>query len=199
MSANVFKFNGHEFPVAHARLSASLADPVWCDQCNKGAGKALSWSLELEADEREVNGDLIAPSIDINDLPITPKSWPELAGQSAEWHTPLRPETGDRYGMTYVWDHKLIREAKVSIGRRDGLCFQVSVEGASEEGEEFRVQAEAPFTGVQVHFSGADTAESVIARLALVLDTSSLQPGPFKTNRAKYNAGYRQFTPKAET
>jgi hypothetical protein len=83
LSDNVFKFNGHEFPVANARLSASLADPVWCDQCNKGAGKALSWSR-------------------------------------------------------------------------------------------------------------TKTARNSVFR-------PSLQPGPFKTNRAKYNAGYMQFTPKAET
>ena len=190
-----FQFDGHSFAIKTALLSAHLNDPVWCDKSNRGQRKELSWALAIEAYEAEVNDEVIAPSVAIDDLAISPTNWTELAGIVTQWTTAIRRETDDRYGMTYVWDHSLISACKVEIGERSGDSFAITVAGVNEVQEHFQISAIARFAGIHVYFSGADNAASVAERLATSVDISNLIPSSFRSTGAKYNAGYVVFAP----
>lgn len=195
MTKSQFQFDGHSFAIKTAKLFAQLNDPVWCDKCNGGKGKELSWAIDVQAEDGEVDDEVIAPSAEIIDLAISPKNWMELSGIVSQWKTAIRPETNDRYGMTYVWDHSLISTCKVEIGERNGDSFAVTVVGDNEDQQHFRISANARFAGIHVYFSGADNAASVAERLAESEDISNLTPSPFQSTGAKYNAGHVVFTP----
>jgi hypothetical protein len=196
MTESQFQFDGHSFAIETAKLFAHLNDPVWCDKCNQGKGKELSWGIEIQAAYGEVDDEVSAPSVEIDDLAISPKNWAELSGIVSQWKTSIRPETDDRYGMTYVWDHSLISSCKVEIGERNGDSFAVTVVGNNEEQKHFRISANVRFAGIDVYFSGAENAASVAARLAESVDISNLTPSPFHSTGAKYNAGQVVFAPK---
>lgn len=200
MTSPQFQFDGHSFTIKSARIFAHLNDPVWCDQCNGGKGKKLMWCIAFESEDSEVDDEVIAPTVDIDDLAISPSNWTALSGIQSRWETSIRPETKDRYGMTYVWDHSLISSCRVEFGERTGDSFAVVIAGENEDRKRFEVSACVPFTGIDVYFSRAETAESVAARLATFLDISNLTPSQYFSTMAKndasYNAGYAVFVPK---
>ncbi|WP_182870170.1 hypothetical protein [Stieleria mannarensis] len=195
MNSPQFFFDDHSFSLKSARLFAHLNDPRWCDTCNRGNDKSLRWCIDIEAECTEVDEEVVAPTVEIDDLAISVSNWTALSGTVVKWDKSIRPETRDRYGMTYVWDHVLISSCSVEIGERIGDLFAVEIDGENEDHERFKIVHTVRFHGIQVYFSGSDTAESVSDRLAGYLDISNLNRSSFHSTGAKYNAGHVVFTP----
>ncbi len=188
MPANMstIAFDGRDYRIVSAKIFASIGDPYWCDTYNHGKGKPISWSIrfETESDDKE----LAPPNIDFEGIQITGRNWHDLRGYESHWSDPINSETGERYGMTYVYDHQLIRKGNVQISARDGVRFHVNASGQNEEGQHFAIDAPAEFAGIYVNGSEPDTDETIRDRLLTYIDDDNLTGTPFRLNHT-YDSG----------
>jgi hypothetical protein len=194
-----FTFDGHAYQIVKAEITAAIGDPYWCDTYNHGKGKSISWFIlfETESDDDE----LFPPSVDFDGIQIDVKNWHDLVGYQTQWTTPINPNTDDRYGMTYVYDHQLISRGHIQITGRDGAKFHVVASGQNEWGEGFAINAPAEFMGIYVRGSEIDNDETIRVRLKQYLDDVNLTGTPFKLSH-KYDSGVRMgesfYSPKPD-
>lgn len=198
-STSQFKVDGHEYQIVNAHIVAAIGDPYWCDTYNNGQGKSISWSISFETETDD--NELSPANVDFDVLPIRVKSWHDLVGYETQWTDPINPETDERYGLTYVYDHQLISNGSIRITNRDGTIFQVVASGQNEEGQQFTINAAAEFKGIYVRGSENDTDETIRARLKQYIDDTNLTGTPFELDH-KYDSGVRMgqsfYSPKVE-
>src|SRR5262249_53268359 len=152
-------------------IIAAISDPYWCDTYNNGQGKSISWSISFKT---KTSDDELSPAnVDFDVLPIRVKNWHDLVGYKIQWIDPINPETDDRYGLTYVYDHQLISNGSIQITRRDGTRFHIVASGKNEEGQQFTINAAAEFKGIYVHGSETDSDETIRARLKQYIDDAN--------------------------
>lgn len=190
-------FDGREYEISEAQISAVLLDPYRHDTGGRGGkrseGESLSWSIRFETKKQEVDGEKISPHVDFDGLRnLKIANWHDLAGLSMSWSEPINDETGERYGLTYVWDHQLITKCNLRIKNREGTKFRVIATGENERGDSFSIDAPATFAGVRVDASGKDSDETVRARIAKQLSLANLKAGAleFRTDD-KYEDGMK--------
>lgn len=184
-----FIFDGKKSKLERCTLGASLPDPYWCDQYNHGEGKEIVWWLDFRAAASEHKGEIIAPTIDIDGLPVTLSSWKQLARTSVQWKKPINPATDERYGLTYVFDHQLITACTVEFRSRRRNRFKVLVEGRDARRKRFSIEAMIPFQGVRVGATTNETASQIESRLGEILDLAELKAGPLQADGANYDSG----------
>jgi hypothetical protein len=190
-----FTFDGQEEEISVAEIVATLPDPYWFDTYNNGEAKSLRlrWSIRIVAKEREIEGELLSPHVDFDGLDnLKIANWHDLVGITVSWSEPINDETGERYGMTYVWDHQLITNGKLRITDRDGTTFRVIASGENEQGQSFSIDAPVKFVGVIVHASGRDSDEQVRERLSKHLSLTNVKPAPLEfRDEDKYEDGMK--------
>ena len=194
-----FVFDGREYQIVKAEITAAIGDPYWCDTYNHGKGKSISWFILFETESND--DELSPPSVDFDGIQIDVKNWHDLVGYQTQWSDPINPNTDDRYGMTYVYDHQLISRGHIQITGRNGAKFQVVASGQNEGGERFAINAPAEFIGIYVRGSENDNDETIRVRLKQYLDDFNLTGAPFTLGH-KYVSGVRMgesfYNPKSE-
>jgi hypothetical protein len=186
-----FTFDGRQYQITNAEILAAIGDPYWCDTFNKGKGKTISWGIRFQTEtdeEDDDDGDMPHPNVDFDGLQIRVKNWYDLAGYEAAWDKPINPETDQRYGMTYVFDHQLISTGRLQIASRKGTEFRIVASGQNEEGQQFSIDAPAVFKGIYVRGSERDSDDTIRARLKQHMDDTNLVGTPFKLD-VKYDSG----------
>lgn len=192
-----FTLDGVIFGIESATLAASVPDPYWCDTYNDGEGKELSWQLDVRMEEVEVDDAPWEPSIYHHSLLLPVRRWMEIEGQTITWVTACDPETDEPNGGFYVWEHEDIPRAVLRFLTRNGTGFQLSWEGECNvfwderfgENVPFRLQTVASFTGVLIHGSERDTAETMRQRLSQFLDPDDFIQGPVERGTHCYQTG----------
>ncbi len=183
-----FVFDGQECRIVEAEIIATIRDPYWCDTYNNGQDKSISWSISFEAES--VNEEFKPAGVDFDGLPIRVNNWHNLVGYALQWTEAINPETDDRYGLTYVYDHLLITGGDLLVTKRAGATFQIIASGLDEAKQKFAINAPATFKGIYVRGSENDTSETIFQRLKEQIDDANLTGTPFKLDH-RYDSGVR--------
>lgn len=190
-----FTFDGRQYRVAKAAITANIGDPYWCDLYNDGKGKSITWTISFTAESDAAN-KLPRRFVDFEGFPIPVKNWHDLSGYKTAWDEPHDPKTGERYGLI---DNQLISAGRVQIASRNGTEFRIVASGKNEDGKAFSIDAPAVFKGIYVRGSEKDSDETIQARLKEQIDDANLLGTPFKLD-FKYGSGVKAgksfFSPK---
>lgn len=133
------------------------------------AGWQVTWSIELQGDEREVAGIDWSPKISSHALEATFPPIPELPGYATE--LPLSGEDEPPF-IVYVFEHEPLLNGRVEFGEwKDGkihflLTGTTDVLADEKYSAELpvRVECELPFDGVIVDEGHVEKAEEKFAR-----------------------------------
>ncbi|WP_157069100.1 hypothetical protein [Sandaracinus amylolyticus] len=162
------------FEIAEASISAQLDDPYWMTKyAPERAPPRVLWFVEVHAKPLVHDGEHWAPAAS-HAFHSAIRSWRELGEVRLAWTSRFDEETGEPNGNFYVFEHRDIPEASLSIRGSERSDFIVELRGKCDVGGSseidenvpFALVAAARFTEIVVHGSGADDAATLTARLA---------------------------------
>jgi hypothetical protein len=191
------------FVIKSAELSATIPNPDRLPERLPAGDPRPFWSLEVWAEggwyEDQEAGDIeveLRATAEGMRFPI--RRWTDVLGQTVDWAGPDDAKVGGPYGLIYLEVHDTIDRARLRFTERDGTAFRLEWEGFCNvyvyggEGYErdvpFSASGWARFTGVTVGGGGADTDESLRARLARYFDPHDFVQGPLI--RRDYRRGF---------
>ena len=177
-----FILKDEPFAIKSAELSASVLNPHWLRKYHPAGDPRVLWFLEVWA-EGELDGEVCSARASAEEMRFPIRRWVDVVGQAVEWAGPYDEKAGGPYGVFYLEEHEKIGRARLRFTERDGTAFRFDWEGACDVFQyardvPFSAAGWARFTGVTVYGSGADTDESVRARLAQHLDPRDFVQGP---------------------
>ncbi|PKL77338.1 MAG: hypothetical protein CVV27_05810 [Candidatus Melainabacteria bacterium HGW-Melainabacteria-1] len=195
---NVLRMCGQDFKIASATISAGLGDPHWQRVYGSGEDQVLCWSVRVECEDTEFEDTRWKPSADADCFRLPIRSWKELEGTSHGWETPF-DEDDEPYGNFYVFEHADIGAAKLNIGQRRDVSFELRWDGIcdifwSDEIDQnvpFSIRAWARFDGVRVQASEKESEAEVLARISQWLDLRDFEPGPYELAVFTYQDGVK--------
>lgn len=188
-----FFLKNKPFTIKSAELFANVPNPSHLPKRLPEGDPRPFWSLEVwaegewwaeeEGEEEEMGGVEARATAEEMRFPI--RRWTDVLGQTIEWAGPYEQKVGGPYGNFYLGEHDTISRARLRFTDRDGTAFRFEWEGVcnvhgDEEYERnvpFSAAGWARFTGVTVFGGGADTDESLRARLAQYFDPHDFVQG----------------------
>lgn len=198
-----FTLKGKPFAIKSAELFATILAPYrrrlyWPRKYRPSHDPRPFWSLEVwaerEEDDVELGSVTYSPRATAEEMHFPIRRWVDVVGQRVEWAGPYDEKAGGPYGGFYLEVHESIGRARLLFTERDGTAFRFEWEGvcnvywdeAYRRDVPFSAAGWARFTGVTVHGGGADTDESLRARLAQYFDPSDFVQGPLLRSSYRY-------------
>ncbi len=185
------------FAITRATLTGQIPDPHWHSKFDASGDAGLSWSIELETEGREFDGETWQPYVYHETLKYPIRRWTDFQGAVFEWSSPFDASTHSHNGGFYVFGHEDISRATLRLGERRGttLAFEWSgicdVNWDDDYGSDvpFRAEGWVSLTGVIVRGSSRDQDEEFLRRLALHLEASDFVVPTIQRSTNSYDDG----------
>lgn len=193
----MLKIKDRDFRIKDATIEAFVVDPHWHKKYNSTGASGLHWSLNVQCEREEFDGESWTPSVYFESMVLPISAWTSLEGQQVVWHAPHDTQTGEPNGGFYVFEHGDIPKGRIRIGLREGSNFKIEWDGLCDiywddiykNDVPFSLITQANFKGITVMASEYDSTETVRTRLALYTDVNNLSQGPFTLSKSKYQDG----------
>lgn len=195
----MLKIKDRDFRIKDATIKAFVVDPYWHKKYNTMGMSGLYWSLNVQCEREEFDGESWAPCVYFESMVLPISAWTHLEGQQVVWHAARDAQTGEPNGGFYVFEHGDIPKGRIGIGLREGSNFKIEWDGLCDiyfddiykNDVPFSLITQANFEGITVMASEYDTTETVRTRLALYTDVNTLFQGPFTLSESKYQDGIK--------
>jgi hypothetical protein len=168
----------YEWPVKQATLGAKIL-PVDEADLHWGPGTGgISWHFHIDAEDREIDGELMSPRLYSQVFVVKLRTWKELEGQDVSWSKISDAVDQDWPGIC-IFEHEDIIAPAVRFGARLTSRFDFALSGRyayfSLEAQNVEVETAIRFVGVNVR--GFDP-ETTWLRLCEHLDGRDFAPAP---------------------
>lgn len=175
---------GASFALRKATISAWMNDPYWVREFAPDHPLTPKWSLELFFEQGVIGEDQYEPHVYYHSLPLTLRSWLQLAGFACEWNEPM-DESGKPKGGFYLCQHSNVIEGRLGFHGVGGTRFRVEwsgvcemlIDDSAQSASLFSLTAETEFTGVTLAASDSESESDVQKRFALCFEASDFLRG----------------------
>ena len=157
----VIQLGNYDWSVKSATLGCKIL-PVDQADFHWGPGTGgISWHFDINAEDREIDGEWMAPYLYSQVLKLKVASWKGFEGQKVTW---LPPDAYEDRGWPSIciFEHEDILDPEIRFSVRNGSEFAFSLSGRyaffEREPDDLQVNTAIQFVGVNVSAPDPETA-----------------------------------------